>query len=66
MQNIMAVSWEYRVECGPAVAYQLESGEVESSNRPEITLKLVRMIRSIKECPLGADPHHQGKSRKAS
>lgn len=52
--------WEYRIECGPAVAYQLESGEMESSNRPEITLKLVRMIRSIKEYPLGADPHHRG------
>lgn len=43
-----------------------ETEEVESSKRPEITSKLVRMIRTIKEEPMGIDPHQLGKSWKAS
>lgn len=39
---------------------------MESSNRPEITLKLVRMVRAIKREPMGAEPLQLGKSRKAS
>lgn len=42
------------------MAHRLEGGEVEGSNRPGITLKPVRMIRSIKGEPLGADPPPAG------
>lgn len=41
------------------------TGEVESSNRPEITLRLVRVIRAIKEETVGTVPTQLGKSRKA-